>query len=263
MAGSSLVQSLSRALDILEAVGRAESQAGSTLVEITRNLGLKPATAHNLAKTLIARGYLERPASGAARGYRLGRAAGELGEMFHSRAFAGGAEAAVRGLSERFPSATVVFAESAGPGGEVHYRLRMSPERPGVLERPRALAVHPYGTACGLLFQALWTGDERSEFRRRHPFWETGAPIWRTEAALDKELAAVRAAGFASPRPPGRASRPVAAPVWGPGGELVAALGASVPEAMAGGMKLRRVADEVRRAAEELSSGEQAGRRRR
>jgi len=257
MAGTGLVQSLTRALDILEAVGRSESEAGggggATLKGLSDSLGLKGATVHNLAKTLVARRYLTKRNGG----YRLGPAAPELAQTYLDSGLSERAQAEVTHLAEEFPAATVVFSRPAGgAGSEVLYALRMSPERPGVLERPRALAVHPYGTASALLFQALWTDEERSEYRRRHPFWEAGGPIWRDEARLDEQLAAIRRAGYARPRPPGRHSRPVAAPVWGRGRELVAAIGASVPAAEATKKEMTRLAGEVRRAAEILSYSE-------
>ena len=53
MAGNHLVQSIQRAVDILQCV--AASEDGVTLQEISRQLGLKPPTVHNIARTLTVR----------------------------------------------------------------------------------------------------------------------------------------------------------------------------------------------------------------
>src|SRR5512146_598493 len=74
MAHSDLLQSLLRALDILELVARSDD--GLTLQELADSLGMKPPTVYNLARTLAARGFLRkvpRPVR-----YQLGPAMTEL-----------------------------------------------------------------------------------------------------------------------------------------------------------------------------------------
>lgn len=74
MPHSDLVQSVTRAVAILELV--AGSPASMSLKEICEALGLKVSTAHNIVRTLIAKGLL----AGSARPvrYMLGPAVGRL-----------------------------------------------------------------------------------------------------------------------------------------------------------------------------------------
>jgi len=75
------VQSLSRALDLLEAFPRLGPEIG--LSRIAAELGLSKATAYRLLSTLEERGYVERAPGG--RDYRLGLRAFELGSYYHSQ----------------------------------------------------------------------------------------------------------------------------------------------------------------------------------
>lgn len=68
LAGKSLIQSVERALDILECLANARHEL--QLQDITRPCGLNASTGHHLLNTLVHRGYVARSASG--RGYRLG-----------------------------------------------------------------------------------------------------------------------------------------------------------------------------------------------
>lgn len=224
MPKSELVQALLRGLDIVELAGGA--QDGLTLKQMADALGLKPPTVHNLARTLVSRGYLEKT-SGRPR-YALGPAVVRVAEAFWRRALVEQAEAEVGGLYSHFDEATVVFVEAVG--GDLLSTLRMSPERPGVLERPRNRRMHPYGTASALVFQAFWTEEERRAYQERNAFWEFGAHLWRTERKLDEFLEQVRKKGTAVPDFKGKGIVPAAAPVFGSGGELAASIGGSLPE---------------------------------
>lgn len=61
MAHSDLVQSVIRASDILVKVSR--SRSGVALREVSDSLGMKSSTAHNLLRTLVAEGLLEKTLS--------------------------------------------------------------------------------------------------------------------------------------------------------------------------------------------------------
>lgn len=78
---NSSVQSVNRALDLLEAFLRLGPEVG--LTRIAAELGLNKATAYRLLSTLEERGYVERAAQG--RSYRLGLRAFELGAYYQSQ----------------------------------------------------------------------------------------------------------------------------------------------------------------------------------
>ena len=247
MPGSELVQSVQRSLDIVEAV--AQSDSGLTLRQLAEDLGLKPPTVHSLAKTLVARRYLEKT-PGRPR-YRLGPAALRLADAFWERRLIHRGALAVRELSRELPGATVLLAEAVG--GEILTTLRVRPERPGILERPRARTLHPYATSCALVYQAFWSEEERNAFRERHPFQIHGAHIWGDLERLDAALEEIRKKGYADPGLVGTGGRAVAAPVFAPGGDLAAALGASAPPNQPPGKPWTEFCKEVIQTAETLS----------
>jgi DNA-binding IclR family transcriptional regulator len=224
---STLVQSLLRGLEILSLLSLAED--GLTVRELGEELGLKQPTVYKLLQTLVAAGYAEktqRPVR-----YRLGAGAYRLVAQHEQRLLLQQAAETVERLFEEFREerATVVLTEALA--GEVEVVLRMSPERPGVLERPRGRVMSPYGSACSLAFQALWTERERREYQRRHPFWEEGVALWGTPEALEEQLQAIRVQGYATPGIKSRQVPLVAVPVYGRHQQLVAVLGVSLPEA--------------------------------
>jgi IclR family acetate operon transcriptional repressor len=74
------VQSLGRALDLLELVGQREKE-GARLTDLAKELGLSKAAAYAMLQTLLARGFLADFSEGANRRYRLGMALARLGDM--------------------------------------------------------------------------------------------------------------------------------------------------------------------------------------
>jgi len=230
MPRSALVQSVLRGIEIVELVARSES--GLSLPEICEGLGLKQPTAHNLIRTLVSRGYLEktqRPVR-----YRLGASAGRLAGQYADHALVRRASKVMTALFEQLDEilqppfgrdcdTTITLARDVA--GEVTMALRVWPDRPTVIERP-GRSYHPYGSAAALVFQAYWDPEERRQFRQRHAFWEFGQSLWQTEQRLDAFLEEVRAVGYAAPQIHGPDVLRVAVPVFGRGHELLAALGA-------------------------------------
>ena len=251
MPSTDLVKSLARGLDILSLV--AESDHGLRLSEIAAAMDLKPPTAHNLARTLTARGYLQKVGRGPH--YALGPAALGLAEGHLRRRMIMLAESKVRELAEAFPTANVVFCEPMG--GELTVRIRMSPERPGALQRPLSQTLNPYASASGVVYMAFCTAEERRAMAHRSPFQEYGAPFWRTREAFEAYLKEVREKGYAALKKPKQEVYPVAAPVFGMRYETLATLGASLPwEPDVTTERQRRVIEAVREASGSLSSAE-------
>ena len=174
MPGNALLQSVMRALDLLELA--AQSEDGVTLQAMAQRLGVPAPTAHNLARTLAARGYLERRAHPTR--YRLGAAPGELLQAQAQRRLVRRAREALRLLQASFPAVTLTLSEVVGCA--VTPVLRMSPERAGVLQQGYGQPFCAYTSASGLLYQAYATEAERRAYRERHPFAEYGAHCWGT-----------------------------------------------------------------------------------
>ncbi len=250
MAHNDLVRSLVRGLDILEFVIQGGDEV--KLKAVCEGLQIKRPTAYNLLRTLTAKGFLakrEHPPR-----YRAGEALGTLLAAYSSRDYLQRSGVALAELRDEFPEATVTLAEPIG--GQVVSVLRMSPERPGVLERPQGRVLHPYGSASAIVFQAYWSDEEREIYRQRHPFWEYGAHIWKSLHQLDEALVRVRRDSYASPDVRDGLLA-VAAPVMARGGELAAILGLSMPtEGLSAGRR-KEIVGRVAARARALSNGEE------
>ena len=249
MGDTVMVRSLARGLDILEAVSRAPE--GLRLSDLAGRMGMKAPTAHGLVKTLVAKGYLVRSEPGPK--YALGPALGQVAEGLRNSRLRREAEQTVRSLFDALQSATITFSEPVA--GDVAVRLRMSPERPGVMEEPSNRTLSPYTSASALVYMAYCTEDERQAVLRRYPFEEYGAHAWGVKERLDAWLSAVRAKGCSGRRPFSRGDVvAVAAPVFGAGRDIVATLGASAPLAQfPEPREMESLETRVKQAARELS----------
>jgi DNA-binding IclR family transcriptional regulator len=245
-----MIQSVSRAIDILEAVAGAE--AGLRLSEIADATGLKANTAHNLAGTLVQRGYVEKVDGPL---YRLGPAAARLSERSSRSGFVAAGAEALREAVQQAPQATWVLSERMG--GQIVVVLRMSPDRPGVLQRPQGTTFHPYANASGLALMAFLPEGEVLALREQHPFYEFGAHLWGTIGELNEFLDDVRDRGYAVPPFPDQAGFRAAAPVRDRHGNVLGAFGGSM------GARSHAATDEmikrVVRSAAKLTSSLQSG----
>lgn len=232
MPRSELVQSLLRAVDVIELV--AQSERGLSLGEVCNSLGLKQPTVHNLIRTLVARDFIEKTVNPVR--YRLGSAVMRLAEERASHAVVQQAAIVLRELFERLRTslpaklhpqeeASISFAQHVG--GEVVMLLRLRVQRPGVLERPK-LVMSAYQSASPICFQAFWSAEERDSYRKRHPFLEQGTPIWKSRDHLEQYLGRVREQGYAQPPIFPKEQLRVAVPVWGEGHQLLGVLGAGI-----------------------------------
>ena len=208
MAGGDLVQSVLRVIDILEVV--AQSPGGISLRDLSAGLGLKAPTVHNLARTLVSRRVLLK--RGQPPRYVLGPAVLDLADMRKDSDLLDRGEAVLKDLATALPEAVLGFGEATSR--EIVMRLRVDPGRPGIVDRPHNSVMHPYGTAAGILFQAYWTPEQRSEFATRYPFWEFGASLWDTPERLEEVFAKVRREGYSAPTFRHKDVYPVAAPVY-------------------------------------------------
>ena len=189
MPGSKRIESVARALHILEMVGT--SKQGLSLTEISEGLKLRKQTAHNLVKTLAGEGFLERLRSPIR--YKLGPIAAGLQEPMGSwnrRVLRPAVPAAMR--LARQTKATVAIGQYLA--GEAIARLVVSSDGTPPLSS-YYWRICEYGTA--LLFQAYMSESELHAFRQRHPLWEHPEDhrYWGSYRMLDELLEQVRARG--------------------------------------------------------------------
>ncbi len=217
MAGSDLVQSVIRGLDILRVVGAAGN--GIRLNEVAATMNLNVTTTHNLVRTLAARGFVEKNGPQ----LYLGPAVPQLGDLFHNSSITRQAEGAMRRLANVLPDAVVTFGRPSG--SEIVVTRRLSPDQPGRLQKPSDRTFNLYANASGLLCLAMLDEERLEPILVRYPFVEFGAHLWRDQARLDEFLDTVRLEEYAALPFDDRGRFRVAAPVFGGGGELAACLG--------------------------------------
>ncbi len=189
MAHSDLVQSLLRAFDILDQVSL--SAEGLHLQELSSRLGLKVTTAHNLVRTMRARGYLEKGSGGR---YHLGPAPEGLARQHRRRSVFRRAESAMGQLQAELGSVTLTFSELVGR--EICCRLRMAAETPGVVQRPQSQTFSAFGSASGLCMQAF-NPEYRDAMAAMHGFEESGQRYWETRVEFERALKETVARGLA------------------------------------------------------------------
>jgi len=245
------VQSVVRAMRILEAVGQASSGLG--LRELGERLGLKPQTVHHLAATLESTGYVTK--AGRPARYRLGPALRRLVADHDEIDWRRRTEHVVRGLAGEYPHATVSFAEDVA--GDIALTLRMSPEQPGVVQRPREHLMSPYISASACVHHAFRPEAERLVYEQRYPFDEYGLNYWQDRERFDAFLDEVRGTGVAAP-PRHRGLAPVAAAVFSADHALIGALGVAVSAASAASARALRttLSQTLKQAAEEIAAEE-------
>ncbi len=223
MPGGNLVQSVSRALDLLELI--AASDDGLTVGQLASRTGLKRPTVHNLARTLAARGYLATVSDPVR--LRLGPAAAELTQQSQARTHLQRVADALRTAAAAGPEATWLYVETGW--SELRAALRMSADRPGILQRPARDVLHPYDSATALCHHAFAGDHARAEHLARFPFETYRGPLWEGFEQFEAFAARARQSGYAQPPEGTQGSFRAAAPVFGRGEELVGILGVHHP----------------------------------
>ena len=219
MANNDLVQALLRGIDILRHLSASEN--GLRVNELAEAIGVKPPAAYNLLRTLAARGLVEKRNSK----YQLGPGIEELLRRNSRNLLMREGKASLQALAELIPEATLTLSELIGD--EVRPRLRYVPDQPGLIQEPAAMTYRPYSNASSLVFQAFADADVCDHLRDRYPFDEYGAPLWQNPENLALFLSGSRKKGYVL-MPSRERPRLVAAfPVFGPGHQIMAALGVS------------------------------------
>jgi DNA-binding IclR family transcriptional regulator len=214
------IQSIERAAAVLRLLARGSGHHG--LAEISASLGLPKGTAHGILRTLQGVEFVEQDhATGR---YRLGAALLHLGTSYldanelRSRSINWSDTLAARSGQE-----VRIGMHLDGAVLVVHHVFRPD-DSMQTLGIGGMLPLH--ATALGKVLLAY--DAELSEFARRHELTSLTRRTIVTPAALERVLADVRAAGWASEAEecmPGEAS--IAAPIRAPGGLVVGAIGVS------------------------------------
>ena len=233
MPGNAMVQSVVRAMEIVQVVGASESGMG--LAELARSMGVNNTTLHNLARTLASKGFLEK--SGKPVRYRIGPALLEIVRHSRETGFLARAAIVIRRLAGEYPQVTWTLVQRNG--AEFMVKLRMSPEQAGVLQKPEQRSMSTFSSASALAYQAFLAPDELESVYARYPFDEYGQQRWLTRRKFDVFLEEVRRRGYAMlTTKEGRMI--IAAPVLIRERQIAGVLGAAVTGAAPGSSAMRR-----------------------
>ncbi len=217
-----MVQSVNRALDILEAFLDGTESMGIT--EIADLLGISKAATHALVNTLARKNFLQQ--DNTSRRYQLGFKLLQLGVMFINQSELGRAASrwAVN-LCEQWGEA-VNIAILAGDSALIMHRYE--PKEPFLLYPQPGFTMPLYSTAAGKILLAYSPEEIREGYLRQAPFPQRTPHTICKKRELARELKVVREKGYADDREEtiiGVAC--VGAPIRDKSGRVVAAISLS------------------------------------
>ncbi|MFW5870565.1 MAG: IclR family transcriptional regulator [Candidatus Sumerlaeota bacterium] len=248
MAGSNLIQSLLRGLDILDLL--SASPGGMALRDVAGALDVGPSTAHNLLRTLVARGFVEKTQGR----YHLGEHLGHLHARLRAGSYLDACERVLQDLARRFPEATLSYDEMRG--ADLVVLLRVAPSDPGVVEHPEGRTFGPYTSISGLVMQAFADQEVLSAVRLEHPFSEEGSRLWESFEVLESFRQAVRRQGYGvAPFDDNRTILRMAVPVLNSSGALQGILGLSMQREQRDGAVEKRLARVLQSASTAMRAG--------
>ena len=219
------VLTLDKSLSLLEAVVRSSQGLGTRA--LAKELGLNVATAHNIAMTFVRRGYLRQ--DGHTRHFHAGLRLHLLGRAPASRQPLGAvARRVVQRLSGELNESVMVVTMDSG----YHLgNLAFAPSRQALrVQEPEDMSAFAHCTAVGKVLLAHLDDARLTTFLADRKLERHTAGTVTTRAALNRELAQIRAQGF------GRTQdefcdgvSAYAVPIRDPWGAVFAAIGASAP----------------------------------
>ena len=214
-----LIQSVERALDILEVIGKADAPVKNG--EIAARLGISPTTANNLIRTLYSRGYLDQHRGGR---YSLGLQAFILGsnaDIWRDLRIAS---------LEPMRQLNIESDATCFLGVLYHYQLigvnRVSSRSPVSISIRQIWLDRYHTTATGKVLLSALPETELDSFLAQYPLHRLTEKSICDPEDLKADLAEVRRLGYATARDEsvfGVSSLGV--PISGRDGRVIAALG--------------------------------------
>lgn len=218
------VLTLDKSLSLLEAVVASPQGVGTRA--LAKDLGLNVATVHNIAMTLVRRGYLRQDER--TRQFHAGIRLSLLGCSRGAREPLGLiAREAVQRLSASLNESVMVVAMEHG-----HLtNLAFAPSRQALrVQEPEDMSAYAHCTAVGKVLLAHLEAPHLATFFTDRELDRHTPKTITTKAALDRELANVRNQGYAQTRDElCEGISAYAVPIRDPWGGVFAAIGASAP----------------------------------
>ncbi len=242
-----LVQSVGRALDILEELGQAEGRFGVT--ELARKLSLKVPTVHNLLRTLAARGYVVKDRD---QRYRLGFGCAQLGRTYlHTLRIPEAARPAIERLALRLNESVVVAAIEQN---EIVFVARATGNQMLTVNFERSFTRTGYGSVCGRVILAHLPPAELEGYIATHPIAKGRVENIRNRKDLDRILRQARRNGHLEYWREKNTVLAIAAPIRNYAGDVVAAVGVGMPGIRFKKTERKSIVKAVEEAARTISS---------
>jgi len=241
--GPTLIQSVQRALRLVEAVGATEGRAHAK--ELARVVGLSLSTTYHLLRTLTHEGYLRRLDDGS---YVLGPALSQVVTQSHMTAVLSRARSTMQSLRDELKAPVYLAVYSDGEISVVE--IVDSPKIPSI-DLWVGIQDSAHATALGKCILGALDEERRSDYLARHPLYALTSHTMTSRTDLMHEIHA----GSPLARDAEEYAVGVhclAAPVVGPdivGAVAVASRSARAPIDVDGRMKaaLTRSADRIAR----------------
>ncbi|MDR2493154.1 MAG: IclR family transcriptional regulator [Coriobacteriales bacterium] len=242
------VQSLDRALDILEALSVERDGLGVTM--LAKQIGLTKSTTHRMLATLLRRGYVAKSETGA---YRLGLKLIETVSCYIN---------SLELLTEARPFVAQITTElgltahlGVLEGDQVVYIERMDVFSGIKLYSQIGLRMHAYCSSLGKCLLSAFSSAELSRVMADCSFTKFTPHTIGSLEELNAELKEVRANGWAMDNLEYRLNnRCIGAPIFDYRGEIIAAISASGPPSVLTEDRIDEVATSVIEKARALSS---------
>lgn len=245
------VLTLDKSLSILEAVVRHPEGVGTRA--LAKEFGLNVATVHNIAMTLVHRGYLRQDEK--TRHFHAGLRLHLLGRAPACRQpLMSVARRIVQKLSAELNESVMVVALE---GGHRVVNIAFAASRQALrVHEPEDMGSYAHCTAAGKVLLAHLEPARLETFLADHALHRHTASTLTTRAQLDRELARVRAQGYAQTRDElCEGISAYAMPVRDPWGAVFAAIGSSAPSVrMKKSDTIKATLDGLRTAAAEIEA---------
>ncbi|MCF7853663.1 MAG: helix-turn-helix domain-containing protein [Candidatus Pacebacteria bacterium] len=221
MPGSDIIQSLAAGMDVL--VFLAEAENGLRVKDVAEKVGVKPAVAHNLLRTLRVKGFVQRDMRAPV--YRLGPRLAEILSRQNGQALFQNVENAMSSLLSALPDATITFTQPLN--GEIMVVRRLNANDYGIVQKPSGFSLGLYASASGLAMMAFCSEECYLSLQQHHPFLDEGGHIWSPPATFDQCLDKIRRQGHAVHPYVDEKRLAVACPIYDERHHLTGVLGAS------------------------------------
>ena len=247
MAEDKSVQSIDRALDIIEAV--AIKEEGRSLTEISEYVGLHKSTAYRIIMTLVNRGYLEKTRDG---NYKLGYKMIEITSYYINN---------LELLTEARPYIAEIntylgLAAYLGilDGDQVVYAEKINSPSASRLYYVRRTRVNAYCSSLGKCMLANYSNSELDNIMKDCSFIKFTPNTISDMEQLRAELAKVRKQGWAMDDEEYElGQRCIGAPIYDYRGDIVAAVSASGEKHILTDDRIEEVAQYIVKKAFEIS----------